>query len=179
VFINTFYFYSNYNIKETHIPAYIKIEAINCKKLSSLDSPSRLTLICQLADELNLFHNTYKKKKIKKIKNKFNIARQTLKEVQTSVITGYKRALRVRGVGYKFNLNMDHHIVTIEVGYSYFLQACFDTEFYPTLYKKSIGLDIQSNNLLRLTTFLSKIRKLRPPDVYKGKGIRYRKDSVR
>jgi large subunit ribosomal protein L6 len=132
-----------------------------------------------LADELNLLHNIYKKKKIKKIKNKFNVALRTLKEVQTSAITGYKRTLRVKGVGYKFNLNMDHHIVTVEVGYSYFLQACFDTEFDPTLHKKSIELEVQSNNLLRLTTFLSKIRKLRPPDVYKGKGIRYRKDSVR
>jgi len=151
----------------------------DCKKLSSWNYPTTLTLVGQLTDELNSFYNINKINKRKNIKNKFNTVARTLKEVQTSVITGYKRVLRVKGVGYKFNLNIDYHIVTIEIGYSYLLQVHFDAEFESILYKKSIELEIKSNNLLQLTTFLSRVRKLRPPDVYKGKGIRYKKDSVR
>jgi len=143
-----------------------------------LDLPARFTLMDQLTNELNSFYNINKLNAEKKIRNKLNTTIQNLKEVQISVITGYKRMIRVKGVGYKFSLNMAQHIITIEVGYSYLLQIRLAAEFSPILHKKSIELEMQSDNLLQLTTFLSKVRKLRTPDVYKGKGIRYKKDPV-
>jgi len=102
-----------------------------------------------------------------------------LKTAQMACITGFKRGLRVRGVGYKFSLDTAYRIITIEVGYSYLLQVPIDAEFSPTLHKKFTELEVQSNHLHRLTAFLAKVRKLRTPDIYKGKGIRYKKDSVR
>jgi large subunit ribosomal protein L6 len=44
--------------------------------------------------------------------------------------------------------------------------------------KKSTLIQIKTEDLVKLSTFLSGIRNLRKPDVYKGKGIRYRKDLV-
>jgi len=90
---------------------------------------------------------------------------QILKTIQMSVTTGFKRGLRVKGVGYKFSLNTAYQIITIEVGYSYLLQVHVEAEFCSNLHKKFTELEVQSKHLSRLTAFLSKVRKLRPPDI--------------
>lgn len=96
---------------------------------------------------------------------------------------GFKNALRVRGVGYKFSISSTQ--LTIQAGYSHILRSRlpFSTKG-PNLQsimtnKKSTLFQLKSENLVQLNTFLSSIRNLHKPDVYKGKGIRYRRDVVR
>jgi large subunit ribosomal protein L6 len=89
---------------------------------------------------------------------------------------GFKQFLRVRGVGYKFQLLGDK--MTIQAGYSHLLEVRIPFLQSFSFNKKSTFLRVKSNNLVLLTKFLSFVRNLRKPDVYKGKGIRYKRDSV-
>ena len=92
-------------------------------------------------------------------------------------LVGFKNFLRVRGVGYRFQILSKKLI--INVGYSHNLQIKLPVKHKFVLNKKSTFLRVKSSNLAKLSNFLAFVRNLRQPDVYKGKGIRYRKDPIR
>ena len=92
-------------------------------------------------------------------------------------LVGFKNFLRVRGVGYRFQIFSKKLI--INVGYSHNLQIKLPVKHKFVLNKKSTFLRVKSSNLAKLSNFLAFVRNLRQPDVYKGKGIRYRKDPIR
>lgn len=102
-----------------------------------------------------------------------------VKVMQSSIgaLVGFKNFLRVRGVGYRFQIMANKLI--IHVGYSHTLQVKLPLNQNFTLNKKSTLLRAKSSNLAKLSNFLSFIRNLRKPDVYKGKGIRYKKDPIK
>lgn len=120
---------------------------------------------------LNLKHIN-KKKKITQsfLKNKF-------KQQIISAFVGYKKYLRIRGVGYKFSIL--NQLMLIQVGFSHLLKTVIPSEFNYKFNKKFTFLRLKSNNINILTKFLSVLRNLYKPDVYKGKGIRYRFDTVK
>lgn len=92
-------------------------------------------------------------------------------------VVGFKNFLRVRGVGYRFQIVSKKLIM--HVGYSHSLEIKLPFKHNFTINKKLTFLRVKSNNLSNLSNFLSSVRNLRQPDVYKGKGIRYRMDPVR
>jgi large subunit ribosomal protein L6 len=111
-------------------------------------------------------------------KNK-NWSLASVKVVQSIIgaLVGFKNFLRVRGVGYRFQITAKKLI--INVGFSHTLQIKLPLNHTFTLNKKSTFLRVKNNNLAVLSSFLSSVRNLRKPDVYKGKGIRYRIDPIR
>lgn len=94
-------------------------------------------------------------------------------------LVGFQKALRLRGVGYRFDISPLK--ITIQVGHSHvvFRKLPLQNLLQQVLInKKATLLKIKSSNLTFLHTFLSSIRNLHPPDVYKGKGIRYHKELI-
>jgi large subunit ribosomal protein L6 len=104
---------------------------------------------------------------------------------------GFKGYLRVRGVGYRFQLDagdvkadtlIDEHAASphlhVSAGLSHPLVVPINPEFTSAMTRKFRMLRLRSKGLNTLTQTLSSLRNMRPPDVYKGKGIRYRKDTV-
>lgn len=100
---------------------------------------------------------------------------------------GFKGYVRVRGVGYRFHVDqadpklpkaesMPH--LHVSAGLSHPLIVPLNPEFQTALTRKFRMLRLRSKGLNTLTQTLSSLRAMRPPDVYKGKGIRYRKDNV-
>jgi len=89
---------------------------------------------------------------------------------------GFQNSLRLRGVGYKFTILPTK--LTVQAGYSHLLHINLPYWRAILSNKKSTLIRIKANDLVILSTFLSGVRNLRKPDVYKGKGIRYRKDFV-
>lgn len=121
--------------------------------------------------KLNRFFN-------KQAQNK-NLSLAYVQVMHSSIgaLVGFKNFLRVRGVGYRFQILADQLI--IHVGYSHTLQVKLPPNQSLTLNKKSTLLRVKSSNLAKLSGFLSFLRNLRKPDVYKGKGIRYKKDPIK
>jgi len=92
-----------------------------------------------------------------------------------SLTTGFKAYLRVRGVGYKFEV-IENNVLVIDIGYSYKLEIKIPQKYKIKFSKKQSKIQFRATDLQKIMMFTASIRKLRLPDVYKGKGIRYLKD---
>ena len=94
----------------------------------------------------------------------------------TGVTKGFERALEIIGVGYRFNVNGKK--LVINAGYSHPVEIIVPE-----------GLTVEANGNTEITVkgidkalvgeFAANIRKVRKPEPYKGKGIRYKDEHVR
>ncbi|MBQ4584323.1 MAG: 50S ribosomal protein L6 [Bacilli bacterium] len=92
------------------------------------------------------------------------------------VSNGYEKGLEAVGVGYRFNVAGNK--LTINAGYS-----------HPVVMEAPAGITITgvSNTEItiagidkqKVTEFAAKVREVREPEPYKGKGIRYKGEHVR
>ena len=94
----------------------------------------------------------------------------------TGVSKGYDKGLEAVGVGYRFQVS--GNIITISAGYS-----------HPVIMEAPKGLSVTSESNTEITIhgidkqkvseFAANVRKVREPEPYKGKGIRYKGEHVR
>ena len=102
--------------------------------------------------------------------------RALLKNMIEGVAQGYSRTLEIQGVGYKAEARAPG--VRLVVGYS-----------HPVDFKAPAGikLSVDNNVIVKIEgvdkelvgQVAAEIRKIRPPEPYKGKGIRYQGEQVR
>ena len=88
----------------------------------------------------------------------------------------FKRVLVAEGVGYKFQLELD--TLSLSVGFSHPMKMQIPKNITATL-ESSTRLVLASIDKEKLGLFASKIREVRPPEPYKGKGIRYLEEKIR
>ena len=94
----------------------------------------------------------------------------------TGVSKGYDKGLEAVGVGYRFQVSGNK--ITINAGYS-----------HPVVMEAPDGLSVTSESNTEITIhgidkqkvseFAANVRKVREPEPYKGKGIRYKGEHVR
>ena len=94
----------------------------------------------------------------------------------TGVSKGYDKGLEAVGVGYRFQVSGNK--ITINAGYS-----------HPVVMEAPVGLSVTSESNTEITIhgidkqkvseFAANVRKVREPEPYKGKGIRYKGEHVR
>lgn len=92
------------------------------------------------------------------------------------VSTGFKKELEIQGVGYKFAVT--GNTLTISAGYS-----------HPVKLDAPKGIKIECPSQTELTIsgydkqsvgeFAAKVREVREPEPYKGKGIKYKDETIR
>ena len=113
------------------------------------------------------------------------LARALLANAAKGVSTGFERRLSIRGVGFRaevkgqtvqFSLGFSHPIVfTLPQGVTAEVDKQSRTEdSLPT-----VDLTLRSVDKELLGAVAVKIRALRPPEPYKGKGIKYATESIR
>ena len=102
--------------------------------------------------------------------------RALLANMVTGVSEGFSRSLELIGVGYRASLQGNK--LVLNVGYSH------PVEFTP---EEGLEVEVPSNTKIivkgiskeRVGALASNIRDVRPPEPYKGKGIRYEGEFVR
>jgi large subunit ribosomal protein L6 len=102
--------------------------------------------------------------------------RALLANMVTGVSEGFTRSLELIGVGYR--AQMQGNKLVLNVGYSH------PVEFTP---EQGLEVEVPSNTKIivkgiskeRVGALASNIRDVRPPEPYKGKGIRYEGEFVR
>jgi len=102
--------------------------------------------------------------------------RALLANMITGVSAGFEKALELIGVGYRAQLQGKK--LVLNVGYSH------PVEFTP---EDGLEIEVPSNTKIivkgiskeRVGALASNIRDVRPPEPYKGKGIRYEGEYVR
>jgi large subunit ribosomal protein L6 len=104
-------------------------------------------------------------------------ARSLINNMVVGVSAGFQKVLEVEGVGYRVELNGQN--LVLNVGYS-----------HPVVVEPPEGITFEVDNRSRQITIqgydkqvvgeiAANIRKVRPPEPYKGKGIRYQGEYIR
>lgn len=104
------------------------------------------------------------------------LTRTLLANMVTGVTDGFRKSLDVTGVGYR--AAMDGSTLVLNVGYSHPVRVT------PA---EGITFAVEGNNKIHVTGYdkqvvgeeASRIRRVRPPEPYKGKGIRYEGEVIR
>ena len=109
-------------------------------------------------------------------KSLHGLSRALIANMVEGVIHGYKKALEIQGIGYKAELIGKK--LNLSLGFS-----------HPILFSppEGIKIDLQSPSKIMVSGMdkelvglvAAKIRSFRPPEPYKGKGIRYEGEVVR
>jgi len=111
----------------------------------------------------------------KKTKSNHGTIRSLINNMIIGVVKGWERELQVVGTGYKVNLEGDKLVLKLGFCHPVTISSPKGIKFEVGENKiKIIGLD---KELVGNTA--AKIRKISPPDAYKGKGIRYVDEVVK
>jgi large subunit ribosomal protein L6 len=104
------------------------------------------------------------------------LTRSLIQNAVTGVTEGFTKTLQIAGVGYRAQLQ--GRDVSLQVGYS-----------HPVLVRPREGVEFEVPNATtvivrgidkqRVGQTAAEIRKVRPPEPYKGKGIRYSDEQIR
>jgi large subunit ribosomal protein L6 len=103
------------------------------------------------------------------------LVRSLLANMVTGVTRGFERVLEINGIGYRAEMN--GNIINLTLGYSH--PIGFDLP-------DGISAVVEKNNVIKLAGIdkaklgqtAATIRKLRPPEPYKGKGIKYAEEYI-
>jgi large subunit ribosomal protein L6 len=103
------------------------------------------------------------------------LSRSLLNNMVTGVTTGFTRTLEVQGVGYRAQLQGTS--LQMALGFSHPVIIAPPEGIAFTV--EGPRIHIQGNDKELVGQVAANIRKLRPPEPYKGKGIRYLGERVR
>ncbi|MDP8940467.1 MAG: 50S ribosomal protein L6 [Actinomycetota bacterium] len=109
-------------------------------------------------------------------KSMHGLTRSLLQNAVTGVTEGFVKTLQIAGVGYRAALQ--GRDINLQVGYSHPVSVSpregieFEVPAPTTIIVR--GIDKQ-----RVGQTAAEIRKVRPPEPYKGKGIRYQDEQIR
>ncbi len=129
---------------------------------------------CQLTDGTLIFTRSSDEKKVKAA---HGLARALAASALKGVTEGFTRTLQIEGIGYRAELRGQNRLL-LTVGYSHpvlFIppDGITITVPAPTTIHVS-GIDKQL-----VGEIAARIRAIRPPEPYKGKGIRYEGEYIR
>ena len=101
-------------------------------------------------------------------------ARTLLNNMVVGTSAGFKRVLEFNGVGYKASVS--GNTVTLNLGYSHPIEYSLPDGITAKVIKNQIELDGCNKELLGFVA--AKIRSFRPPEPYKGKGVKYLEEVI-
>ncbi len=102
----------------------------------------------------------------------------TINNMLLGVSEGFKKELEINGVGYRFQVQGSKLIIT--AGYSHNVEMTAPTGVKLEMPDKSqTELIISGYDKQVVSEFAANVRKVREPEPYKGKGIKYKDEHIR
>lgn len=98
-----------------------------------------------------------------------------LKNLIEGVTTGFSKGLEIIGVGYRFNVK--GNTLVINAGYSHPVELSVPTGLTVEQISNT-EIKVSGIDKIKVGEFAANIRKVRQPEPYKGKGIRYKDEYV-
>lgn len=118
----------------------------------------------------------YKNNESRIAKQLYGLSRTLVNNMVIGVLQGFSKKLKIQGVGYR--AQVDKNNLILNVGYS-----------HPILIELPPGINIKVENQTNIEVsginketvgqVTAKIRSIRPPEPYKGKGISYEHEIIR
>ncbi|MBF97161.1 MAG: 50S ribosomal protein L6 [Alphaproteobacteria bacterium MarineAlpha9_Bin4] len=109
-------------------------------------------------------------------KSTWGMARTLINNMVMGVTEGYTRNLEINGVGYRASI--EGNILTLQLGYSHDIKLAIPEDLDVKCVKPT-EISVNGISKQKVGQFASEIRKLRKPEPYKGKGIKYREEFIR
>lgn len=118
---------------------------------------------------------TVKNPEIKEDKALWGLYRSLIKNMILGVTSGFEKKLEINGVGYKAQVSGEKLI--LHVGFSHPVDFLIPRSVAITVDKNVISVSGIDKQLVGETA--ARIRAIRPPEPYKGKGIKYIDEVIR
>jgi len=99
------------------------------------------------------------------------LSRSLVANMVTGVSQGYQRVLEITGVGYRAQVQGNKIVLTL--GYSHPVEFQLPPGITAAVDQKQTTLTLTGIDKQVIGQVAANIRALRPPDAYKGKGVRY------
>ena len=99
-----------------------------------------------------------------------------IKNMLEGVSNGYTKNLEIVGVGYRFNVQGNK--INISAGFSHPVERVCPEGVSVTLVNAN-EISLSGIDKQKVSEFAAKIREIRSPEPYKGKGIRYKGEHIR
>lgn len=169
---------SRVGLKQIEIPTGVTVTIVDEKvivkgKLGELSTVIPRGIKVVIADAAI---NVERKNDVRQMKMSHGTTRALIANLIKGVTEGFSRELELVGVGYRVTL--DGSNLSLAIGYKHLVKypipAHVKVEVPSQTSIKIWGIDKQKVGL-----FASMVRALKPPEVYKGKGIRYLGEVVR
>ncbi|MCL4353884.1 50S ribosomal protein L6 [Patescibacteria group bacterium] len=148
-----------------------EVKAVGSKGTLTFRIPGGINV--QIAE--NVLNVSQKKENDSETKALFGLTRAMIANIITGVSTGFEKKLELSGVGYRAQASGGN--LTLSVGFS-----------HPVIFKAPEGITFTvADNVITVSgidkvlvgDMAAKIRAVRPPEPYKGKGIKYEGERIR
>jgi len=108
------------------------------------------------------------------VKSIWGLTRTIVQNMVTGSSTGFTKDLEFNGVGYRASVT--GNTLTLNLGYSHQIDLTVPEGLAVRVNKNTISVDGCDRDTIGV--FCAKIRASRPPEPYKGKGIRYSSETI-
>nr|QCI07651.1 ribosomal protein L6 [Nitophyllum punctatum] len=164
--------------KEILIPGNITI-TINNSQILVKGPKGNLSYTLSDLIEIKTINNTLKLIKIsnsKKAQAIHGLSRSIINNMIIGVSVGFEKKLTMTGVGYRAQI--EGKILILNVGYSHPIKIEPPSEIKIEV-EQNTNISIIGTNKELVGQVAAKIRSTRPPEPYKGKGIKYIDEKIR
>ena len=119
-----------------------------------------------------------RKNELKVSKQLHGTTNSIINNMMIGVSEGFKRELEINGVGYRFQVQGNK--IIISAGYSHPVELEVPSGIKVEMPDKSTNeLVVSGYDKQAVSEFAAKIRKVREPEPYKGKGIKFKEEHIR
>ena len=160
------------------IPANVNVDVNeNTVTVKGPKGELKLDVIKTLKINLNGTELTVEKLKNDKFTNQMHgTTNANIKNMIVGVSEGFTKGLEILGVGYRFATS--GNTLTIQAGYSHPVKLEIPKGISVKLISAT-EIEVSGADKIVVGEFAANIRKVRQPEPYKGKGIRYKGEHVR
>lgn len=111
----------------------------------------------------------------KRARSMWGTVRSNVNNLVEGVTKGYKRSLEINGVG--FRAQLQGQVLSISLGFSHDVKYILPEGVAAKVEKQTV-IHLESINKQLLGQVAAEIRSLRPPEPYKGKGVKYADEHI-
>lgn len=111
-----------------------------------------------------------------RVKALHGLTRKLIANMVEGVSKGFRRILEINGVGYRAEVKGT--ILHLTLGYSHPIEFPLPSGVKATVDRQNV-ITLESADKQLLGQTASRIRSLRPPEPYKGKGVKYQEEVIR
>lgn len=115
-------------------------------------------------------------KTTKQAKSIHGLTRTLIANMVEGVTNGYSKKLEIVGIGYR--ANVAGNVLTLNLGFSHPVEYQIPDGINISV-DKQINIFVNGIDKQKVGQAAADIRNFKPPEPYKGKGIRYEKENVR